>query len=510
MVQRKLNKPFLIQEYDTSIIEARKSLFIDNDIKRSIAFGQYAGYVAWAFPFLKNFCDDNLEDIISEIAKHFKKVEYLPQDKKIVFYNSQIVDNGALTEQYLDFFIENDFQVLFIIPEIKNTLQGKTILEKINKASNINLFISEKRDSVDKIIEIRQQIELFRAQYCFLHFMPNDVLGCVSFLNVTEIKSYYIVHNDHTFWIGKNFFDYFIEFRHLGISIDIERRGIPLDKILHIPFYPIKNEEAFQGFPFNRKDKIVGVSGANLYKYLIDNKLHYFQIIKELIVENPNFIFCLCGWGDIQSINNFIEKNNLQDRFYFLGRRSDFYNLIGQADILFESYPLKGGLTPLFAIEQNIPVIGIASYDNCSGSLEELLNIEDYQQPVNFTEFKAEANKLITDPEYRKIIAHLQSNNPCNKNDFESSLSKVLKECLDDIKPKHIKKLELNDEAYLKEYLNLNDSTIQNLMRMKLFTINSSLSLGSRLKLLMPAIKSSKTKGIYGMIRIIILVFWGR
>ena len=43
----------------------------------------------------------------------------------------------------------------------------------------------------------------------------------------------------------------------------------------------------------------------------------------------------------------------------------------------FESYPLKGGLVPLFAIEQNIPVIGISNFKNWSGSLEKILGIEN-------------------------------------------------------------------------------------------------------------------------------------
>lgn len=505
-----MDKKFLKIEYNNTISKAWESIFKYKNINKAISFCDYAGYLAWIFPFLENFSDDNLENIILEIAKYFNPIEYMPSDKKVVFYNSQIIDSGALTEQYLDFFIKNDYQILFIIVDNKNIRLGKSILNKINNTSNVKLFISQKRKNVDKIIDIRHQLDLFKAKYCFLHLLPNDVIGCISFLNISIIKTYYIVHNDHTFWIGKLFFDYYIEFRHFGISLAIERRGIPTYKLLHIPYYPIKNDEAFKGFPFDRKDKIVGISGANLYKYLIDPELKYFKVIKELITEYPNFVFCLCGIGENQPIIQFIETNNLQKRFFFLGYRTDFYNLIGKADILFESYPFKGGLTPLFATEQKIPVVGISSYDNCSGSLEELLNIEGYRQPANFTEFKAEASKLITDSKYRLSLGSLLSNNKNNKKDFEIALKKVINDNLEDLKPKKIKHLKLNEEANLQEYINLSESTIENLMYAKLFILKSSLPLFNRIKLLIPALKASKTKEVKGVSRVVFLVLTGR
>ena len=505
-----MDKQFLITEYNKSVAEARINTFNKRNINKAIDFCQYAGYLAWGFPFLENFCDENLEDIISTISKKFDPIEFIPQNNKIVFYNSQIIDNGALTEQYLEFFIENNYQVLFIVPDIKNTRLGKTILSKISRAANVKLFISEEKNSIKKILEIRRQISLYKAEYYFLHFVPNDVIGCIAFLNITGGKTLYIVHNDHTFWLGKNFFDYFIEFRHLGIALAIERRGITRNKILHIPFYPIKNEVPFKGFPFDRNNKILGISGANLYKYLIDPELKYFYSIKELISENPDFIFCLCGKGNFQVINKFIETNNLKERFFYLGHRSDFYNLIGQSDILFESFPMKGGLTPLFATEQKIPVIGISSSSTISGSLEEFLDIEGYKQPSNFKEFKAEATRLIKDAEYRKELGHILSNNRFNKKDFKNALSNVFKNNWEALRPTNIKKLQLSDEENLKQYLGLKESTVENQMRLKLFTVKSSLPLLSRLELMSATIKASNTKGVVGVLRIIFLAIWGR
>ena len=321
---------------------------------------------------------------------------------------------------------------------------------------------------------------------------------------------FFIVGNDHTFWVGKESFDYFVEFRDFGISLAVERRGIPVNKILHIPYYPINNRKPFEGFPFDRKGKIVGISGANLYKYLLDTDLKYFNSIKQLLEENKNFIFCLTGWGNEDKIKEFITTNKLETRFYFLGHRSDFYTLVGQCDILFESYPLKGGLTPLFAIEQNIPCVGIATFDNASGSLEEFFGVKDYKQPTNFDEFKKEATKLIQSETYRKELALLLSKNRCNKADFENSLKMVLNENIEKLIPKTVYPLKLNDENYLDEYLSLPESNLEELMCSKLFILKDSLPFYSRLKAFRYAVKSVNTKRVYDVFRLLSIVLIGK
>src|SRR5690606_35089619 len=185
----------------------------------------------------------------------------------IVFYNGQIIDFGALTEQYLDYFIENDFEVLFIIPDRKNTKAGQNILKKIEAAEKVQLFIPTAKKPLEKIRQIREQIGTFNPEKAFLHFLPNDVTGFCSFNNMQQIERYYIVHNDHTFWLGKKCSDFFIEFRGFGIAVAIEKRKISANSVFYLPFYPIKSQTPFQGIPFERTDKIVAVSGATIYKY---------------------------------------------------------------------------------------------------------------------------------------------------------------------------------------------------------------------------------------------------
>lgn len=516
MKNKALSKHFILEEYKLSKKEAFAS-FYKGKYNQSLRYIEYCATIAWFYPIIYKFIDDEIENLLDKLSdqllsksKFTNKNLLTYQQKKIVFYNGQIIDSGALTEQYLNFFISQGYSILLIIPDKKHTLLGSGILSYISKTKNIELFIPISEKPEHRIREIDKVIKDFAPTEAFLHFLPNDTIGYCCFSGVKLYRRFYIVHNDHTFWLGKNCGDYFIEFRHFGISVALERRGIPKAKILHIPFYPIRNEIPFKGFPFDLKNKIIGVSGANLYKYLIDPGMKYFHVIKELLTENPNFVFCLCGWGDENTIKIFIEQNQLQDRFYYLGHRPDFYELVGKSDILFESYPMKGGLTPLFATEQHIPAIGIANYDNCSGSLEELLDIDGYTQPINFLEFKAEANNLIRETIYRKYLGEILSINRYNRKDFDAALIKVMAYDLDSLRPRIIKALKLNDDVYLNEYLNLADSTVENTMYLKLFILKSSIPFWGRLKLLHSSVKSTKTKGFYGLLRMLVLVIIGR
>ena len=506
---QKLNRKFLEEEYLNAKNEG--IFYYDNKkFNHALNFLEYAAQIAWSYPILNDFCDDELESYLDNIANTcFKSICSDKNFKRIVFYNGQIVDFGALTEQYLDYFIDNNYEVLFIVPNKKNTLAGQNILKKIEAAEKVQLFIPTAKRPRDKISQIREQISAFNPEKAFLHFLPNDVTGFCSFTNLQHIKRYYIVHNDHTFWLGKKCSDFFIEFRGFGISVAMERRKISKNRILYLPFYPIKGKNPFQGFPFDRSRKIVAVSGATIYKYLLDTELRYFHVIKELLYENENLIFCLCGKGYGDIINNFITENRLQDRFYYLGQRSDFSQLVTNCDILFESYPLKGGLTPLFAIEAGIPVLGIANFKNASGSLEGYLGINNYKQPTNINEFKEEATLLIKSTERCKDLAVVQQNNFFKKKHFTEGLTSII-ENINHKKELPILDLKLDMEYYLDEYLSLPGANIGIFQLKKLAVLNKVINIKRRMKLFSSAVvegERHKSLLLKGMVNILKLNF---
>jgi hypothetical protein len=504
-----INKDSLMKEY---LWYKGKSLeyFHAGDLSNSLRCIEYCGSIAWFYPILYEYCDPELEALIGKIKDVHPPCPAFADSKtnRVVFYNSQIVDSGALTEQYLNYFIEKKFEVLFIIADLKNTNGGKGILKTIKKNPLITLYVASGKDPLKKIQAIENEIFNYRPQKAFIHLIPNDVVGFACFYSLKTIKRYYIVHNDHTFWFGISCSDYFIEFRKFGYLLANERRGIDCSKIFHLPYYPIKQEVQFEGFPLDVKGMVVGLSGGNLYKYYMDPELKYFHAIKELILKNENFIFFLTGWGDCEIVRRFIDDNNLNDRFIFLGKRNDFNELIGNIDILFESYPFKGGLTVLYGVENHKAITGIGDNRNASGCLEDFFDLNDYSQPQNIQDFIDEASQLIKSESARKENAAKFMKSRYNKVDFESGLNAILEGASPSEEKIYNENLKLDDNYYLDEYLRLPFSEFDFYFR-KFFYLKDLMPLKERISLFMHLYKLNRVAMKKRILRYSILVFFG-
>lgn len=474
-----LTKEFLLQEYK-ALKKNALEYYEKGRFNSAINLLTFSSKIAEAYPILKEFIDDETESILTDIATKIlvnskcqsstatRKTDPSSVtspanfannnngDKRIVFYNGQIIDSGALTEQYLYFFLDKGYSVLFIVPDINNTVNGSRILEFIAKEPKVELFIPHEKNSVSMIRAISHKIDEFKPTHAFLHFLPADTVGFCSFVHKKHLKRYYIVHNDHTFWLGKACSDYFIEFRKFGYQLSHIRRGIDQKKLLLVPFYPIFQNIPFQGFPFDREGKVVGFSAANLYKYYKDPELKLFHVIKDLLLKYPDFVFCLAGYGNAEILNSFIKEYKLENRFYYLGKRSDFYNLVGNVDILFESYPFKGGLTVLYAVLQNIAITGMANMKSASQTTSEYFDFEvKYNEPDNFNRLEEDASQLITSAEKRKERADLFKIAPNTKQEFQRRLTKVMNDDTEDFLRKYDSLLFYDDDYALSEYLSL-------------------------------------------------------
>lgn len=479
-----MNKYDLILEYNN----AKNKAFVlekENKLEHALHYIQYAARIAWYYPIIKEFIDEQLEFCLNRITSKLKLIQNLEgyDSKKIVFYAGQIVDKGALTEQYLEYFLSNDYEILVVVQDEKNIKFGKNQIEKLTKSAKVELFMPSDIKIIDKIKSIHRKIIEFRPNIVFLHFMPDDVIGFCAFTSLKHVKRFYIVHNDHTFWLGKSCSDFFLEFRNFGCNLSIFRRGIAEEKILKIPYYPIEDTIDFQGFPFNANDKVIGISGANLYKYLLDPELKYFKAIKQLMLDNDNFVFCLCGWGEgLNKIESVFDDEKIRDRFFYLGKRKDFFQLVGHSDILFESYPLKGGLTFTFAAVQSKAIIGISNFKNASCSIEDWIDSQSYNEPVDFDSFIATSDKLIKSKEARIENSKYFSDSKFNKLAFTNNLKLILDGKLDLLKFKYKENIRLEDEYYLNEYLNISRVT-ESLIENKIYLLNRFLDFKEKRKL---------------------------
>lgn len=408
---------------------------VTGKLERALRYAEYAASIAWHRPILTEFVDERLEQLIEGLAtqlvqKHqFPAQENTERCKRAVLYNGQIIDTGALTEQYLNYLIDEGYEVLFVVQDVQNTMAGGKMLQRLSQLDQVKVLLLESGSRRRKIKQLHQAVIDFDPDCSFLHFLPNDVVGYAAFSAIVGRPRYYIVHNDHTFWLGKGCSDYFLEFRQLGVRTAIDCRGINASRVINLPYYPIHSGVAFQGFPFDAKHKVVGLSGAQLSKYFRDPELRYFESIQKLLNAHPQFVFCLCGAGtvaQVEWIHSFIQEHGFEERFFYLGKRPDFYELVGNVDILFESYPQRGGLVVLFATNQGKAIVGIGSRNSYPGTTSQYLDVEGYQQPLTFDGFEAEASDLIEDVRYRSENAKKFTKTHYTQADFKAKLTVIL------------------------------------------------------------------------------------
>lgn len=459
----------LVIEHFRSAKEKMEVEFSIGNYNKGLIEAEWAARIATMHPILPSYIDEDIESGLSvEFNKRFGKIEYEPIVNRVLFYNSQIANRNALTQQYLYYLISRKFEVLFIVPYENNTTRGNDITDAIEASPLMEMYIPSGKDSVSRMKNICAKIHEFKPGKSFLHLTPYDSLGYSIFSNLASCIKYYIVHNDHTFWLGKGCTDYFLEFRNFGVSIALQRRKIEESRIIKCPYYPIIEERTFLGFPFNREGKVVGVLAANPYKFMMDGKHVLLDALKELLDLNPQFVMVVAG-AFSGGLHKYIIDNNLVGRMVELGHRDDFFSLMKNVDIYVNSYPLIGGLTTQFAMEAGLPIVSYTKPELQSTNWAEgLIKKSEYQLTfTDISEFKNQLNNLIKNPELRTAYKDKNRFATFSKSDFERQVDEILRQpdsmTISEIPPT----LVHDDEVFLNYYLQRNHNLKE--LRKRLF-----------------------------------------
>jgi len=430
----------------------------NGNYEKTLLEAEIAAQIATMHPILPSFVDEELEDFLIDGYKyHYEEICYKPIKGNVVFYNSQIANRGALSQQYLNYLTAKEYSVLVIVPLKQNTLFGDDIIKQIEESENVEIFIPNGNGFKKRIESLRKRILEFRAEYTFIHLLPYDAMGFSVLANLKSSIRYYIVHNDHTFWLGKKMANYFIEFRDFGKSIALSRRKIPSNQILECPYYPIVEQRPFEGFSFDHKGKIIALLASNPYKIMMDGKRTLLNLILEVIKENENFIVVIAGRFS-KNLDNFINKNRLKGRLIPIGQRSDFSALMRKVDIYINSYPLIGGLTTQFAVEARIPIVSYTKPALKSTNWAEGL-IAHSDIEITFTDkhrFKNRLNELIRYPELRLEFKDEKNISTYSRSDFENKLDIIIQDPLMNTINKKMPLLEHDDSVFLNYYLQRN------------------------------------------------------
>lgn len=385
-------------------VKYSENALLKKKLEHSLRFLSTASSLAYHYNLVYN--DDSLEILIDKISSEITSFNLSSnQEDKIIFYDSFGIDNKGLTHQYISAIASTGKPFLYLLNAESNS-DCDLILSQLNNCPNAEVIIVDNDLSyLSKINFINKVIINYNAAFSFMQMTPWDVVGVVCWTVNSNIKRFQINLTDHAFWIGKNCFDFIIEFRGFGACLSNKYRKIPKEKIHILHYYPILNSLPFSGFPFDIEGKTVIFSGGAYFKVYGENGV-YFDILKRIINENQNIILIFAGSGDKRPFEEFIRKNCFQNNIYLIGPRSDINAVIARSDIFLSTYPINGGLMCQLAVANGkIPIVYSDpkfpfNYINLffKDSLKYNLDFSDLDQ------FHLELNRIINDKEYRSSI----------------------------------------------------------------------------------------------------------
>lgn len=400
----KLTKSDILRVYQKIKQLAVKS-YGKEDYNNSIKYISIAARVAVYFNWI--YSDEELECLTNKLSKSILTDHWgknIPGTKgRYVFYDFRAVDNVCLTQQYLRALIATDAEILYI-PEVWNPAKAQSIISELSAYPKITIIKpTPGLNYTEKIKQLFKEICDFAPEKIFLQLAPWSAFAVTLFNAFPGITKYYIDLNDHSFNLGTSCTDYTIEFRHRGCTVAMEKRQIPENKILYLPYYPIISQREFAGFPKSvTKDKVILLSGGSFYKIYGDNDT-YFKIVKRLVQENSNLLIIYVGIGYDTKFKQFIKDNKLNDRIIILNFRKDINEVFQHCDIYLATYPFGGGLMCQYAAVNGKPVLAYNRPEKKSDFIESVIcdQTDIKITYTNLDELAAEAKKLIHDENYR-------------------------------------------------------------------------------------------------------------
>lgn len=379
----------------------------DGDYERSMQYVRHCATIAQQFNWI--YADDELENLLKEISTKIvpSHTSYIPIENRVVLFDDFCV-SFILALQYLEALVEAGKEVMYL-----------TLSQHDERFANITSTIKEKYPAV-KIVSVTQQsiiktsvdiyneIMSFSPQKILFHMTSNSLAFPSIYALPQSIDTYIINLADQTFWLGAKAIKYVLEFRQFGVSVSQQRRGILPHQQLLVPFYPIVDDNPFQGFPneCTEEGKVLIFSGGDIYKVL-DEKRMYWHLVKRILDTFSEVVFLFATKRDgmgIDFLKSFIHENHYEGRFIYTKFRPDINEVMAHADIFMGTCPVCGSLMSQLAARNATPILQYYYPGTPDDETEQAICINE-QFAISFQDeelFMQEAEKLIKDTTYRK------------------------------------------------------------------------------------------------------------
>ena len=401
--------------------------FAKGDYDKCLDQIELSANIAYNFNYI--YKDDYLEDLLASLSgKMFgKSTDATVISGRFVFYDYFGMANRGLTQQYIKALIALDLEFMYVLENY--SLKAEMILDEIKSYDKAQIVIVEPSLSLlEKIKYVYKSVLAYRPEKAFLHLHPASVVAVTVWNALSHVERYQINLTDHAFWLGVGCIDFSLEFRDYGCTVSFEQRGIPKEKLLLQPFYPITDCDEFKGLPEIDKDQVMLFTGGAYYKmYGADNA--FFIMLKRLLDENPKAVIMLAGYGDANHIKNFIEGDHYESRIFFLGSRTDINYVFQHCDIYLCTYPITGGLMCQYAALNGKPILSYSDANIPSNDADSFLTFGEnstkitYHRPDDYFEH---AKKLISNKAYREEVGEMSRKRVIDVKSFNELLFRNL------------------------------------------------------------------------------------
>lgn len=479
------------------IRDLAEDFYKSGNYEQSLETLEKLAHQAYEYNYLPDFCDDAMEGLVESIANKFPTVEsFVPNEKRIVFYDSFAYDLRGYTQQYLYGLWDLGFEILFILSDNSSLSFSRNTLDEIRQNPQSELMIIDRSQTYEaRYSAIAQRLKDFKPSKAFLHISPWEVLASLVFQKRSEISKYLIDFTDHAFWLGKSVVDRVIVFRDFGANMAVKYRKIDKGKIFKIRPYPIIYDKGqFGGLPATIAGKVLGFSGGSIYK-IKDDANTFLNLVKTLLLRHDEFIFFFAQIGDDSFIREFIEKNDLKDRFILIGNRADVFEVFKNIDIYINTYPYGGGNMLMYAALAKKPILGLSDKNLKYTHLSNVFDSEEngFLIITDEEDFINKGNLLISNPESRAEYGAFLSTLVNNKSNFMKTLDLLLNGGLkpaksdasfvvdlDYIVKRHLQFYESSNSSH---YINLGDAGLLKLAKYNLESFAFVLLYKAQLKL---------------------------
>lgn len=403
------------------------------------AWGYIRHCVTLAQQFNWIYADFELEDVLKTIGERtIPEVtsDYVPDDNRVVLYDD-FHTTVILAAQYVEALVKAGKDVLyvnFMLP-YDYARQNEMVDFIKRRYPTVKILTVPVLSKVEFIKYLYKTILDFRPSQLILHIYAYSGIVPLLYRLPKQIDKYIINLADQTFWLGASAVDYVLEFRQFGVSVSQQRRGIKPEQQLLVPFYPIVDENPFQGFPkgCSDPDKVLVFSGSDIYKVL-DERRMFWHLVKRVLDTFPQVVFLFATKGDnigMDFLHKFITENHYEGRFFYTKFRPDINEVLAHTDIYMGTCPASGSLMSQLAARNATPILQYYYPGTPDDETEQAICYnEDFR--ISFqdeNDFMKEADRLVNDVFYRraqgerlqKAMISIDQFNDLVKNTLESN-----------------------------------------------------------------------------------------